>query len=299
MVQGAGISGSLFSLLPRFVEEQVSASIPAACTYVAPPLLAAFHATRDGDLSLQRGFHVDDVLLRAWRAEQCLEYASDLHAPDGQGKLTELMQRCASDAERLLVLDIVGGNPHGGVHALFIDDGRFRLSSPAACLAAVKAVSQAGVGHGLVYDCSAPGKNIVFTDGVVEHDRLALQDALHEALMGGTPSVQCTAVFLGVAEDTERGSARAVLRQIEGKGAEILRSACHLAQAEGWPLAARRVYLTHALSCLEYLLPFAVGVSSSALRLNSLQSRWIQAVLHGGTVCRHRPLESAEAEALG
>ena len=54
-----------------------------------------------------------------------------------------------------------------------------------------------------------------------------------------------------------------------------------VAASAGWPLAARRLYMSRAKDAINYLLPLCVNEPSAAFRVNALQSRWAMAVLVG------------------
>ncbi|CAK0899940.1 unnamed protein product, partial [Prorocentrum cordatum] len=255
MVQGVGISGMAYTLLPRHLEEAVAAVVPAPCLHRHPAALVAFKDAADGDLSPWRDFSIPDVLVRGERMRAALRTSlGGRLGRSAQAIVDELFRRCQSDAERLMLLD---------------------LSEQA-----VAAVHSYATNHGVVFQCDSD-KNVVYVDGVPDAARSALQARLEGALQEGTPAVAQQVKNLGVLESAGISGAAAVLRQLERRAATLSSGINHRALQSQWPLAARRLFYARALMTVAFLLPLTIECSSAALRLNRLQSRWIHAVVHG------------------
>ena len=126
------------------------------------------------------------------------------------------MANLASDAERLLVLDWVASPAEQPLY-LFIDDGRFSFSSPAAALAGLQALTSYAKARGVVFECGVNEKSLVLADGIVLLS--AFISALQGSLLGGTPRHDApSAVFLGCEEAPSHSDAVATLLQVERLG---------------------------------------------------------------------------------
>ena len=100
-------------------------------------------------------------------------------------------------------------------------------------------------------------------------------------VQGGAPAVVSTSMYLGVEEHATHCSALVTLRQVERKGDAYSRNACTRAAELQWPLAARRFLIQRAHTVVAMHLPLVVGTSMAAIRLNSPQGRWAQAIMLG------------------
>lgn len=299
MVQGLSASGDLYTLLPAALEDRLCSTLPLACAEVPTTLLEAYRSTAAGDVDTNMCLDLDDVRLRAWRLESLMRHvpANGIWPASAIPKVIHLFQRCASDAERLLLLGWVAHRDPVAL-ALFIDDARALFSSPAACIIGLQAISPYAAERGVVYESGGKEKSVVLPDGLTGPGRDVLQLALSGCLQSGTPTVVTHAVSMGIAENIHLSEAQTTLVQIEHRGAQVTRGACTAAQGVPWPLAARRLYLSRGHSTIAHLLPFVIGYQHAALRLNALQSRWAHAALMGPWIGRRPCLSRATRKQL-
>ena len=286
MVQGLSCSGMLYCLLPQTLQCLLETTVPAACWEAHPAVLEAYHITATRDLSPGTPIDCDGVLRLAWRAESLLGTVVGGSLREG---LVELMRQCNSDAERLMLMDLLDTSGPPGV-ALFIDDNRVRTSSPAAVVMAVGAIHSYARANGVVFEGGANGKSLVYTEGVSKQGQAALQEELTGTLQGDTPSVSSSLSFLGAAEAARGDHALAVLAQIECRSRMVITTVCRQAAQGSWPLVARKFYMDRATSTVAFWLPLVVEGANAALRLRGVQSRWAHTVLHGQWVGRRPQL---------
>ena len=160
----------------------------------------------------------DRLRVLANRLERILELSVSGWSIELCVRARGILQSCASDAERLVLLDWT----YDGWSCspwLFVDDCRDDKSSPAVGLLSVRAMSNYVASTGVVYECGSKSKSFVATCGISQAGRTRLACELAGALQGGTPAVGCASVFLGSAEDSEKGDALATLEQIVQRGA--------------------------------------------------------------------------------
>jgi hypothetical protein len=182
--------------------------------------------------------------------------------------------------------------------SLFVDDGQFGASSPAAGVIVVNGLNDYAVSTGVVFETGQADKTRFMVDGATQPTVAAFSLALQHSILGGSPSVVGETVALGGPKGTApprdlvRGDAQSANRlirddavrtslQICGKGAIALRSACAAATQSPWPFLARRFYLARADAKIAYIGPLALADPLFGFRLGSLQSRWALAVLLG------------------
>jgi hypothetical protein len=286
MIQGLSPSGPMYCCLPRRLQEWVRSAVAPACSTVHPVLLRAYHRVTSGGLSVSLPFDLDAIVPLVWRAERVLLTVLDDSALEDT--LVAVLEECRSDAERLALLDALDATESCG-DALFIDDARFRVSSPAAMLVATRATSLYAEVTGVVFESGSNGKSSVIVDDISVTARNELQEALSGMLQLGSPPVTTKCTFLGVAEDSALIPADAVLKQVEQRGRAMLAKVVERSYCDGWPLVARKFYLDRATASVAYLLPLTICSPSAGLRLRALQTRWAHAVMVGDWIGR-RPV---------
>ena len=212
-----------------------------------------------------------------------------------------LLQRCASDAERLWLLDLLALSA-GSCPAFIVDDVFLRSSHPAASLLQMDMLDHYACTQGVVFETGGSSKSVVAPDGLAISEIHCLKDCLRSSLQGGTPEVVSANTFLGVPHSsgdwtsaawiTKRKSkdpsillseneAHQVLKSVEIKAAVARQTACSNATLAPWPLLARRFYLLDALAKTSYLSPLGVAHPRAGLRFSLIQERWMQAVVYG------------------
>ena len=97
-------------------------------------------------------------------------------------------ERCASDSERLWLVDLVAPDAERWA-ALFIDDGLFPSSSPAAALRVASALNEYNVHSGVAFEAGQPEKSRFLADGVDSETTCMLQTALGGSIFDGSPFV--------------------------------------------------------------------------------------------------------------
>ena len=203
---------------------------------------------------------------------------------------------CASDAERLWLLDLLG-SAHDASVALMVDDVHMRSSHPAICLKQLEALHTYGTTFGVVFETGDAAKTSFLADGLQMCDRTLLQEAASGSLQAGTPTLVNQTNFLGVPQTQgawtsrprRRDSSRqlcdceidVVLKVIEVKAAIARQISCSTARSTSWPLVARKFHLTFAVCRIAYMAPLCVAHPRAGLRFSLIQERWVQAVLYG------------------
>ena len=183
-----------------------------------------------------------------------------------------------TDAERLLVLDILGWVAEDASTCI-VDDPKTRRSSPWALTLACKAIG-AGASHfGVVYECGDAAKSTLSMEGVpgqaihvaplhfrgiLQHGSLhmvrladanpllGVPDGLPQPRMDGTPHSSPAA--------TNQAVRLRILRTLGTKAAIAMRVASSHATRCPVPVVARRFYMARADAKLSYLLPLVFGV---------------------------------------
>ena len=219
--------------------------------------------------------------------------------------LAMILSTLDTDAERLLVLDMLGQADEEASSA-YVDDLKLRVSSPWAAGLACSALS-CGASHlGIVYECGAAGKTTVSLEGIPKEAADLAPLLMHSVVQHGTPyfvSISDDNDFLGVPdglpplrsdETVQRTPAAAnqavrlrILRKISRLAAVALRVAAVQALRCPWPLVARRFYLARAEAKVSFLLPFVIGVQVAGARLVNIQARWALSAITGRTAWPH------------
>ena len=196
--------------------------------------------------------NINDVRLRAWKLQLLLE--QDTWDAQTRAKASLVMGLCASDAERLLLLDWMDSS-RLLAQGLFIDDIRTRFSSPAAALVGISCLSSYASAAGVVFECGDVTKCCVIVDGMVASSLHAFKNKLRGTLQGDTPCVASQSKFLGVADGPSDVDDGLIFAQVIARGAVASAGACQISAQLHWPMIARYFFLQQAVSTLDYLLP--------------------------------------------
>ena len=255
MVQGLSTSSPLYTLLPRHLQERVAHVVPSAGVLIPQPLLDLYKQDpNQGSEALCHLTH-DRIRTQAWRMEAVAKATPLGHLTRHQyHQLQELMNGCTTNSERLMLLDWMAmwkGAREGRsaiAHigpSFFVDDSRLTTSSQGAALAATVATSEYATATGVVFETKKDSKStILVTPPQEQHPQL--QQALQGTLLGGAPEVVKSTKFLGVNESTEHLPSMAVLKQIERLGSLAAMQVTRAAHRQGWPVAARKLYMERA-----------------------------------------------------
>ena len=214
--------------------------------------------------------------------------------------MTSWFLRCASDSERLWLLDLLA--PQAESHSsLFIDDAQFGASSPAAAPRLSKGLDAYARSTGVVFETGLEDKTRFVLDGVGPAVAGECYSSLAHSILGGSPAVVPATVVLGAPWGSEgefdsraaimqscRSDASRITKAVNSKGAAVLRCACSAAFVTPWPLIARRFYMARADARVTYLAPLAIADPLIGLQLRSLQERWAMAVVLGKPAGRFR-----------
>jgi hypothetical protein len=285
MIQGLGISGCLYSTLPRRLEEFYQAVVPPPAMDIHPAALQAYHTISDGTLSLADTFSAEHVSRLVQPARMVLDRlkADVVTMTQARESLRCIMRQCSSDSERLLLLDALDDFEGQGAF-LFIDDAKLRCSSLHALVRVNAAADTYARCTGIVYETGLAGKSTNILDGVPADLMTESHAVLAETIQGGSPHITgpgSSTTFVGVAVAPGCSEADLTLRRLESKAAGMTRSVCVRATCRHWPLFARKFALDRAPAMLAYLLPLTVETRTAPLRLRSLQNRLVHAVLYG------------------
>ena len=227
---------------------------------------------------------------------------------DDDGVLLDLsitMSTLDTDAERLLVLDMLGQADEEASTA-YVDDLKIRVSSLWEAAIACDALSRGASHLSIVYECGTAGKTTVSLDGIPAEAATAAPLLLHSIVQNGTPYIVNASDdndLLGVPHGlphlrpdsvVQQSPAAAnqavrlrILRKISRLAEVVLRVAAVQALRCLWPLLARRYYLARAEAKVTYLMPFVIGVQVAGARLVNIQARWALSAIAGRTTWPH------------
>ena len=103
-------------------------------------------------------------------------------------EVVSIMQLLDTDAERLMVLDVLG-SAGGDAATAYVDDLKQRFSSPWSLKLACSALGMGAAHLGIVYECGEAGKSTVLFDGVSAEVAMMAPLLLSGCLQGKTPQV--------------------------------------------------------------------------------------------------------------
>ena len=296
-IQGISISGPLYN--PTTVEcvNWSAAMVPFACTDVHPVVAEAFRRTRT--LEPEGYWHAtaEDAQSVAWAIERAIYEA------ETADNAATLLERCvgwmsalATDAERLLVLDMIGQSG-GEARVAFVDDFKARYSSPWAAKQGGIGISNDARHNGVVYEGGQKGKLVVtldgFPPGVAEDAELRFGPFMqgefpraaevHELLGMPEGSSRQLPAYLPARKPalTNKACRVLALKKIGVQSAIGLRVAVGKATECPWPLVARRYYLSRLDAKVAYLTPMVIGLRAAGLRVTSIQAKWALAAITG------------------
>jgi len=312
-VQGLSISGECYGALPVYAAVKVAERVPAPCTKPHPVPLEAYRVTCDNE-SWNGDVYIEDLVVRADVILALLATENQADRTAVHTTVRNIFQACASDAERLLLLDMTA-EESGPQSQLFVDDGRFRTSCATAAAWVADGLTEYAECHGVVFPTGPKEKCVVVADHNGESSAAALSQTLHERLQGGTPTVVPKAEQLGVPvgrriekkaplavqprmgvpqnvnrlpqceaasrAPTAADDADLILRKVERKGALAIRTVVVRSRIDAWPLVARRYYFQRAACQVAYLAPLTVPAPTAGKRITNLQVRWAVAVMSG------------------
>ena len=197
--QGLSSSGCAYTTLPLDCEDRVACEVPSPCVSMLPEIRAAFEATYDGDLMDMHALWPEDIQTRAYRIEKALESLRAAKA-DPTAVYAEILRqfrRCASDSERLWLVDLLAPESERWA-TLFIDDAGFPASSPAAAVIMTRPLHDYNVHNGVVFEAGQPQKTRFLMDGVPDAVMAACQTAIEGSILGGSPAVVAATRVLGL-----------------------------------------------------------------------------------------------------
>jgi hypothetical protein len=188
-IQGLSCSGPMYKPIPIECEVWICAAVPWACTTAHPALLCAYHMSKTSEPSGMWMGSTDAVCAAAWHIESLLEHASPSPCQSSLIlDIASIMAQLSTDAERLLVLDMLG-SAEGDATTAYVDDLKDIVSSPWALGLWCKALSEGAAHLGLVYECGDAGKTTVVFEGVPEAALVLAPLHLAGTVQGGSPYI--------------------------------------------------------------------------------------------------------------
>ena len=236
---------------------------------------------------------MEDLIIRAGVVRSLAPNAGKQSQRRQRGRLVDIFNACASDAERCLLLDMTA-NESAHQCFLFVDDGRFRSSCTPAVGLTADALTEYAATAGVVYPTGAKEKCVVVPDAVNYVTADDISHAVDGRLQGGTPRVRTVAKNLGMpigsndkvppARKQQPGAdADLVLREVERQGSIAVRTVVARSKVDAWPLVARRFYFRRAFCRVAYLSPLTIAARTAGKRMTNMQVRWAMAVMQGTT----------------